>query len=94
MYTKKEINVMRKKLIEECEKSKGKKDTAINCSACDKKFAKICSSISGHPPKFMSDGKIVELWELSDLSKNFPFESLVAEAGKSSTGSSVQTTNQ
>ena len=77
MYKKNVINAMRKKLIEECEKGKGRKDGAINCNACEIKFAKKCSSVSGHPPKNMTDGEIVELWELSHLSKLFTAENLI-----------------
>lgn len=94
MYTKEQINAMRKKLIEECEKSKGKKDSAVNCSACKDRFARICASISGHPPKHMTDGEIIKLWDLSHFSRIFTAESLIAEAGRNSTVSSVQIANR
>lgn len=67
MYTKADVNSMRKKLTAECDKSKGGKDGAINCNIC--KIAKVCRSVSGHPPKHMTGEKIIKLWELSNFSK-------------------------
>lgn len=77
MYTKEDVNAMRKKLIEKCEESTGKKDGTINCNSC--KIGKKCSGLSGHPPKYMSDELIIELWELLSFSTEFTAERLVAK---------------
>lgn len=76
MYTKVDVNSMREKLIAECDKSKGRKDGAINCNIC--KIANVCRSVSGHPPKYMTAEKIVKLWELSNFSKKTTVQSPVS----------------
>lgn len=65
MYTKEVVSAMRDFFIAVCETTKSRKDGSINCTTC--KIAKDCASVSGHPPRYMNDDKIVELWEVTDF---------------------------
>ena len=91
MYTKTIVNAMREKLIAECYKSKAKMEGALNCNVCN--IAKTCRSVSGHPPEYMADSKIITLWELSDLSKEITIESLVEACSKNTTVLTVYSIN-
>lgn len=65
MYTKDVVSAMRDFFIAVCETTKSHKDGSINCNACN--IGKACSGVSGHPPRYMNDDKIVELWEATDF---------------------------
>lgn len=65
MYSKEVVSAMKDFFIAVCEVTKSHKDGSINCNTC--KIGKNCASVSGHPPRYMNDDKIVELWEVTDF---------------------------
>lgn len=65
MYSTEVVSAMRDFFVAVCETTKNYKDGAINCNTC--KIGKACAGVSGHLPKFMTDEKIVELWEVTEF---------------------------
>lgn len=76
MYTKEVVSAMSDFFIAVCETTKSRKDGSINCTTC--KIAKDCASVSGHPPRYMNDDKIVELWEVTDFKDKLSIDRLLA----------------
>lgn len=76
MYSKEVVSAMRDFFIAVCETTKSRKDGSINCTTC--KIAKDCASVSGHPPRYMNDDKIVELWEVTDFKGKPSIDMLLA----------------
>ena len=76
MYSKEVVSAMRDFFIAVCETTKSHKDGSINCNTC--KIGKACAGVSGHPPIYMKDDKIVELWEVTDFKDKLSIDMLLA----------------